>query len=512
MLSYLSLPFILILGSGFCVWGQGPDPWNQFRGPNGSGIRADASIGVPSVDDLLWKTPLPFGLSCPVLSEDKIFLTGMENKSLLTIALDKESGKILWKKKAPKTEIEKFHPSSSPVTPTPFVDGKRLYVYFGSYGLICYDHQGLEIWKKPLPTPRSLYGTASSPLVYKNLLIQVIDDDAHMPNSQVSRSRILALDKESGEIIWERFRPFHRSGWSTPTIWEHGSSRELVVLGNGSLRGYSLPDGEETWQVDGFSRETIARPVTGKGKVYASGSRLGGSADLKTDPLPFWKAVIGFDANGDNRLERKEMTGHFTFPFRPQLPPGHPGFGLPMPREPQKKKARLDGIFLRMDKNRDGYWDQEEFIDNLTIGRGKPLLLAVKPGGRGNVTHTHVVWEFNKGIPEVPSPILLENFIYMISNGGVLTCVGTEKGKMIYRKRIGGLGQYVASPVVAGKNLILISEEGLVSVVRTGKDFELLGQLHLKEKIRVTPALGINNRYLRTESHLWAFGKISKRP
>ncbi|OUU45521.1 MAG: hypothetical protein CBC16_01160, partial [Verrucomicrobia bacterium TMED56] len=151
MLSYLSLPFILILGSGFCVWGQGPDPWNQFRGPNGSGIRADASIGVPSVDDLLWKTPLPFGLSCPVLSEDKIFLTGMENKSLLTIALDKESGKILWKKKAPKTEIEKFHPSSSPVTPTPFVDGKRLYVYFGSYGLICYDHQGLEIWKKPLP-------------------------------------------------------------------------------------------------------------------------------------------------------------------------------------------------------------------------------------------------------------------------------------------------------------------------------------------------------------------------
>ena len=83
---------------------------------------------------------------------------------------------------------------------------------------------------------------------------------------------------------------------------------------------------------------------------------------------------------------------------------------------------------------------------------------------------------------------------------------------MIYLKRNGGLGQYLASPVVAGKNLILISEEGLVSVVRTGKVFELLGQLHLKVKIRVTPALGINNLYLRTESHLWAFGKMSKRP
>ena len=504
---YCSYHMLLLFGFSFFLPAEGSDPWNQFRGPNGSGIRADASLGVPSVDDLRWKTPLPFGLSCPVLSKDKIFLTGIENKHLLTIALERESGKVLWKKKVPKTEIEKFHPSSSPATPTPFVEEKRLYVYFGSYGLICYDHQGLEIWKKPLPTPRSLYGTASSPLVHENLLIQVIDDDANMPKSQVSRSRILALDKKSGKIVWERFRPFHRSGWSTPTIWEHGRGRELVVLGNGSLRGYSLPDGEEKWQVDGFSRETIARPMIGNGKVYASGSRLGGSADLKTDPLPFWKAVIGFDANGDNRLERREMTGHFTFPFRPQLPPGHPGFGLPMPREPQKKRARLDGIFLRMDKNRDGFWDKDEFIDNLTIGRGKPLLLAVKPGGRGNVTQTHVEWEFNKGIPEVPSPILLENFIYMISNGGVLTCVDTEKGKMIYRKRIGGLGQYVASPVVAGKNLILVSEEGLVSVVRTGKKFELLGQLELKEKIRVTPALGINHLYIRSKSHLWAFGK-----
>ena len=512
MLSYLSLPIILILGSGVCLRGEGSDPWNQFRGPNGSGIRADADIGVLSMNELLWKTPLPFGLSCPVLSEDKIFLTGIEKNRLVTLSLDRKSGKILWKKKGPETAIEKFHQSSSPATPTPFVEEKRLYVYFGSYGLICYNHEGLEIWKKPLPTPRSLYGTASSPIVYENLLIQVIDDDANMPNSQVSRSRILGIDKESGEILWERFRPFHRSGWSTPTIWEHDISKELVVLGNGALRGYSLPDGEEKWQVDGFSRETIARPMTGNGKVYASGSRLGGSADLKTDPLPFWKAVIEFDANGDGRLERTEMTGHFTFPFRPQLPPGHPGFGLPMPKEPEKKKARLNGIFLKMDKNRDGFWDKEEFIDNLTIGRGKPLLLAVKPGGQGNVTHTHVEWEFNKGIPEVPSPILFKDFIYMISNGGVLTCVDTEKGQMIYRKRIGGLGQYVASPVVAGKNLILISEEGLVSVVRTGKDFELLGQLQLNEKIRVTPALGINNLYLRSESHLWAFDKMSNRP
>lgn len=484
-----------------------PDLWNEFRGPNGSGIRIDAKIGVPSMQELLWKTPLPFGLSCPVLSEDKIFLTGFKEGLLLTIALDRMTGDIIWQRKAPEVEIEKFHASSSPATPTPFVEQNRLYVYFGSYGLLCYDHNGKELWKKPLSTPKSLYGTACSPIVYNEMLILVADDDANLPDSKVSRSKILAINKKDGSTIWQRHRPFHRSGWSTPAIFEKIGGAELVVLGNGSLRGYSLPDGQEKWQVDGFSRETIARPMIGNGKVYGSGSRLGGSADLNTDPLPFWKAVIGFDRHGDGRLERKEMTGHFTFPFRPQLPPGHPGYGLPLPKDSEKKRKRLDAMFGWIDKNRDGFWDKEEFLKNLTIGRGKPLLVAVKSGGAGNVTDSHIQWEFNKGIPEVPSPILYDDLIYMVSNGGVLTCLNADVGIMVYRKRLPGLGQYVASPVVAGQNLIFVSEEGLLSVVRAGKEFKLLGQLNVEENIRVTPAVGRQNLYVRGDSHLWAFGK-----
>ena len=484
-----------------------PDLWNEFRGPNGSGIRMDAKIGIPSMQELLWKTPLPFGLSCPVLSEDKIFLTGFKEGLLLTIALDRMTGEIIWQRKAPEVEIEKFHASSSPATPTPFVEQNRLYVYFGSYGLLCYDHNGKELWKKPLSTPKSLYGTACSPIVYNEMLILVADDDANLPDSKVSRSKILAINKKDGSTIWQRHRPFHRSGWSTPAIFEKIGGAELVVLGNGSLRGYSMPDGQEKWQVDGFSRETIARPMIGNGKVYGSGSRLGGSADLNTDPLPFWNAVIGFDRNGDGRLERKEMTGHFTFPFRPQLPPGHPGYGLPLPKDSEKKRKRLDAMFGWIDKNRDGFWDKEEFLKNLTIGKGKPLLVAVKPGGAGNVTDSHIQWEFNKGIPEVPSPILYDDLIYMVSNGGVLTCLSAGVGQMVYRKRLPGMGQYVASPVVAGQNLIFVSEEGLLSVVRAGKEFKLLGQLNVKENIRVTPAVGRQNLYLRGDSHLWAFGK-----
>jgi hypothetical protein len=126
------------------------------------------------------------------------------------------------------------------------------------------------------------------------------------------------------------------------------------------------------------------------------------------------------------------------------------------------------------------------------------------------VTDSHVEWEFNKGIPEVPSPILHEKCIYMVSNGGVLTCVEAVKGAMLYRTRLGGLGQYVASPVIAGNNLILASEEGLISVIRSGNEFEALGQFKLDESIQVTPALGRKTLYVRGKQNLWAFGPAKR--
>ena len=70
---------------------------------------------------------------------------------------------------------------------------------------------------------------------------------------------------------------------------------------------------------------------------------MGGGADIQPDPLPFWEAVIQFDKNGDGKLERKEMTGHFTFPIRPELPPGHPGFGIPLPSDKTRESLREPG-------------------------------------------------------------------------------------------------------------------------------------------------------------------------
>ncbi len=480
--------------------------WNQFRGPNNSGVAAGARPPV-KIDPAkpTWKVPMPVGHSSPALWGKTIFLTGVIEGRLATLAVEAATGKRLWVRQAPDVPLERVHRASSHAAPTPVVDKERVLVYFGSFGLICYDHAGNELWQRKLPVPRTLYGTSSSPIEYGKLFILVLDDDNNLPGSRLSRSKVVAFNKANGKTAWETTRPFHRSGWSTPVVWRQKSGDELVVLGNGALRGYALPSGRERWHVTGFSRETISAPIIGDGVVYASASRRGGGGNAKVDPEPFWKSVIHFDANKDGKLQRKEMTGHFTFPFRPELPYGHPGYGMPLPKDPRQRARRLDGIFGWMDKNRDGAWTREEFIGNFGHGSGKPLLIAVKPGGRGDLTASHLAWEHNRGIAEIPTPLAHGGRVYFVRSGGVLTALNAATGKPLYSERLGASGQYSASPVLANSHLYLASEPGQISVVQAGNEFNIIHQAKLGDKIHVTPAIDANTIYIRSESHLWAF-------
>jgi len=266
-----------------------------------------------------------------------------------------------------------------------------------------------------------------------------------------------------------------------------------------------MESGTQKWFVPGFSRETISTPVAGKNVLYVSSSKLGGGADIQPDPLPFWKAVIQFDKNGDGKLERKEMTGHFTFPIRPELPPGHPGFGIPLPNDKRRRQERLDGIFRGTDRNRDGFWSKEEFIGNMRGGRGKPMLIAIRPGGRGNITDTHLNWELNRSIPEIPSPLLYDEVIYMVRNGGLLAAVDAENGKLLYRERLNAPGQFSASPIGANGHVYLSSNRGVITVVKHGRDFSNVHQYDLKDAIHATPAIDKKTLYVRTENTLQAF-------
>ncbi len=385
------------------------------------------------------------------------------------------------------------------------MDEDRIVVYFGSYGLLCYDHQGKLQWQMQIPTPKSLYGTSTSPILWRDLVILTLDDDANLPDSTLSRSRILALNKETGTLVWEAARPFHRSGWSTPTVWSHAEGEELVVLGNGRVASYDLDTGAEKWIVNGFSRETISRPIAGNGHVFASASMLGGVSDEQPDPEPFWNAIMQFDTNHDLKLQRNEMTGPFTFPFRPELPADHPGYGLPLPSDATRRQERLDGMFASIDRDQDGAWTKAEFLSRISFDRGKPNLVAIRPGGHGDITETHVDWALHRGIPEIPSPVLHRDRIYLVCDGGVLSSVDAQSGKVVVRKRLGSAGHYRASPVVANDHLYMVSENGDVSVVRLGDELAVVSQFSLGESVAATPAIDASTLYIRTKGHVIAF-------
>ncbi|MCX6925065.1 MAG: PQQ-binding-like beta-propeller repeat protein, partial [Verrucomicrobia bacterium] len=157
----------LALCDGLPAAGNDAANWSQFRGPSGSGV---ANTFKPPVkidaSQAVWRTPLPLGKSSPVLWGSRVFLTGVEGGRLATLALDAKSGKVLWKKLAPEVRLESVHAANSAAASTPCVDEDRVYVYFGSYGLLCYDHDGRGLWQKAIPTPQSMYGVSTSPILH----------------------------------------------------------------------------------------------------------------------------------------------------------------------------------------------------------------------------------------------------------------------------------------------------------------------------------------------------------
>jgi outer membrane protein assembly factor BamB len=490
----------------FCGHAVASDHWPQFRGPSGSGV-ADACRPPVNIDTnrAAWKTPLPPGKSSPVLWGSRIFLTGAEGGRLATLALDAKSGKVLWKRLAPEVRLQSVHAANSAAASTPCADEQRVHVYFGSYGLLCYDHDGHELWHKAMTPPQSMYGVSTSPILHEQRLILVLDDDANLPDSKLSRSKVIALDKATGEVVWETARPFNRGAWSTPMIWRHEHGADLVVLGDGRAYGYDPVTGAETWYVTGFAREPIAVPVAGDGLLYLSVSMQGGRGDVQLDPEPFWAALLPLDRNGDGRIGRDEITENFTYPLRPELPLGHPGFGIPLPSDPAKRKEGQNRIFDWRDKNHDGFWTKEEFIADLTVGQGKPLLVAVRPGGTGDITTSHVNWSLRTGIPEIPSPIFHAGRLYLVRDGGILSCVKAVTGEIIYRERLNADEQYCASPVAANGHLYLLSAKGALTVVKLGDMFEIAHQADLKAAVSATPALDPRSLYLRSEDALMAF-------
>lgn len=471
--------------------------WAQFRGPNGQGVAADGepptSFSVNS--NVVWKLTTPPGHSSPCVWGDRIFLTGVDEKQLVVLGIDRKTGKELWRQKIPVAKLEKHHATSSPVSPTPAADGERVYVYCGSFGLIAYDHDGQEKWQYPIPTPKNKYGMATSPILFGNsvILVQDVEEGA---------SRILALHRADGTMQWEQPRPLFPSGWSTPMIWSNADQPELIVLGSGRLTAYDPASGQERWWVSGFPQETVALPVAGDGLVYASSAALGGRGNQKLDIAFMWKDLLQYDANQDGKVQIQEIPENYRLILRPELPKDHPGYAFPAP---------FRGMAQGMDADRDGALTEAECV---SFGAGfetfsAPVLVGVRPGGKGDVSQSHVAWQMRRGIPEVPSPLFYQGLIYQVRDGGLITCVDAKDGSVRYQDRLGVGGQYCASPVAGAGRIYLVSQSGTVSVLKSGEStLSILARNELAEPVFATPAIVGRTIVVRTKEHLYTFGEL----
>ena len=132
---------------------------------------------------------------------------------------------------------------------------------------------------------------------------------------------------------------------------------------------------------------------------------------------------------------------------------------------------------------------------------------AVRPGGRGEVNQTHIAWSERKGVPGVPSPLYYNGQLYTFQNGGIAYCRTAATGKLVYSGRLEAPGEYYSSPVAADHRIYIASADGVVAVLDDGAELKVLARNNLEETILATPAIVDGAIYIRTESHLYAFGK-----
>jgi outer membrane protein assembly factor BamB len=138
----------------------------------------------------------------------------------------------------------------------------------------------------------------------------------------------------------------------------------------------------------------------------------------------------------------------------------------------------------------------------LSSGFDRPILYAIKPeGAKGDATASHVAWTVSKGAPTTPSPLALGNELYIVSDGGVASCLDAKTGNILWNERLGG--GFSASPVSAENRIYFQNESGVGFVVAAGTNYQLLAKNDLGERSLASPAVIDNAIFIRTESHLW---------
>jgi outer membrane protein assembly factor BamB len=460
--SWIVRAFVLtVISSSLATAGD----WDRFRGPNGLGV--STSEKAPSALDpeknRVWHVECPQGISSPIVSDGKIFLTGEEGDNRFVFCVDAKDGKTIWTQSVSKTRAELATKPNSASTPTAAVDDKSVYAFFPDFGLVAYSHQGEEKWKTPLGPFHSFHGISSSPIVVGNHVIVLAD--------QLQDSFLAGYDRETGKEVWKVVRQDGAiGGYSTPTIRKLANGEaELIVTGPFDICGVNPATGKVHWSMEGATNAPISAPV-----LISDHELVVCEPSFEQNPFPI-QQLLPLDTNKDGKLQLSEL----------------------------EKNIRLFRIGKRVDQswgNSDGEVTSEEIDKAFArfVGGGGLVLVDLNEPAK-------IKWSYKKTTPHVPSTLLVDDVLYFILDGGIFNSVNLETGEIIKKARVEGGKKYYASPVTAAGKIYLADIEGNTAVIEAAAEWKVLSTTSLGEPCYATPAIVDGRVYIRTAGHLSCF-------
>ncbi len=443
--------------------------WPRFRGPNGTGVSPESGLpaAIGKDKNVLWSAATPKGNSSPIAFDGRVIITAHEQGERVVLCFDSASGKLVWRRSVAKARDETFNSLNGPATPTPATDGRNIFVFFPEFGLLAYDRDGKELWATPLGPFSAIQGLAASPVYVGGRILLLIDTP--------EEAYIEAFDSQTGRRAWKTERPTGVLGsYATPTLFERGDGpSEIVVAGAVELTGYAAETGERLWWARGLTVFPTAPPFVAGDSVYTV-------EPVESGWPPFGTVLAQLDKDKDGRLAVTEAAG-----------------------DPIWARS-LIGIDRNVG-NGDGVVTAEEYRTAASgiVGGG---LSRTRVGGRGDVSSSHVLWRFTKGMPSLAGALLYGDILYVIRSG-IVSTFSPGTGELLRQERLmAALGDYYASPVAADGKIYLINLEGRVTILKAGADWQVISSGDLEEQVIATPAISDRRIYVRTEGMLYCFG------
>lgn len=442
--------------------------WPGFRGPNGAGTSRSNGLPVEFGPDknVVWVAEVPFGRSSPAISEDRIFLTAVDDDKLVTLAVDRKFGKELWRQEVERLETAEFHTATDSATPSPVTDGENVYAFFHEAGLVSYDASGKERWQVPLGPFRNYYGMAASPVLAGDRLFILCD--------QAEGSFLLAVDKNTGEELWRQKRPARLEAYTTPILYPSGDApKALLVSGSRWVDAYDPANGEILWTLGGVGSSPISTPVLMGDTLYVSAIN-----HAENGWAPFAPLLEEHDKDGDGELSRDDVAGvwlekHFGW----LNTDGEGNITL-------EDWARLEREVVNE------HWG----VHAIRVGDGS----------------AETVWNYRQNVPYIPTPLIHDSVYYMVKDN-IVTSLDPKTGELLKRDRLGEAKSKVyASPVAADGKIYVGTLDGDVAVLQAGGEWSVLATNRLEDEIWASPAIADGHLYVRTKGKLYSFAVESK--